>query len=537
GNIVEGTVVSQSEEYLLVNIGLKHEAAIPIKEFNNNIPKAGEIISVLVLRMSGPEGRPLVSWRQARERKNWDVLQEKFQKQEIIDAKIVQKIKGGFIADIGLDAFLPTSQIELRPIHNHDDYLGKTIQVQILEMDKQKGNVLISRRKILEGQKAILRTETIQKIKIGQIITGKVTGITTFGAFIDIGGIEGLLHVSDMDWIKVDNPQKVVKVGQELQVKVIKFDTTTQKVSLSRKELLPHPWEGIEKKFPIGTVIKGKVTSLADFGAFVEIESGIEGLIHVSELSWTERHKKPHGILKVGQVIEAKLIGIEKENEKISLSIRRLGENPWEKASKAHPVGSKLEGEVTHLAAFGAFVRIPEGIEALLKTQDISWTEKIQSPQQKLKVGDKISAVVLEVNAAEEKMSIGLKQLEPDPIRQLKVGQEITGNIVKVLDFGVFVKLPNGLDGLVRMNELTNERSMFDTSRPKTNDEKPQVKEGDLVTAVVSKILKKERKIELSVRKYEKDQERQLLKKYSNTSAGPTLGDALGWQDEPTKKS
>ncbi len=533
GSIVQGTVVGITDTHVLINVGLKQEAALPLREFSGHPPALGTELQLLLIRESGPEGRPLVSWRQARERKNWDVVAQLHQANQPIEAKITQKIKGGFTVDIGLDAFMPASQLDEKQTANPDEWVGKTVRVIILEMDKAKGNVLVSRRRVIEQEKAVKRAATLQTLQVGQVYKGRVTGLTTFGAFIDIGGIEGLLHVSDIAWNRVDNPNKVLKVGDELEVKVLKHDQTSNRISLGRKQLLAHPWEGIEKRFPIGSTIKGKVTGLADFGAFVEIEAGVEGMIHVSELSWTEKVKKPGAVLKTGQQIEAKLIAIDREKEKISLSLKRLGQSPWEKAMAEYPVGSKIEGEITHLTNFGAFVKIPVGVEALLKTQDISWTERVQNPAQVLKVGDKITAMVLEVNPQEEKMSLGLKQLTPDPMRTLKIGQDVTGTIVKVAEFGLIVKLEAGVEALVRNSEIQLERSMFEDKS--SRDREPQqhsYKEGDSVTASVLKIQKKERKIELSIRRYEKSQEKELLKKYSGNGGKLTLGETTGWTDD-----
>jgi small subunit ribosomal protein S1 len=539
GEVVDGTVVGHVDNHVLVNVGLKQEAQVSVKEFGANIPVVGTIIPVLILRMSGPEGRPVVSYRQARERKNWDKIASAHKNNTPLPGKILARIKGGVQVDIGLDAFMPASQIDDKPVSKFEEWIGKTVDVLVLEMDKSKGNVLVSRRKILENEKAVKRVATLQKIEVGQVLEGRVTGLTNFGAFVDVGGVEGLVHVSDLAWQRVDNPKTIVKVGDVFPVKVLKFDTTTQKISLGRKQLMTHPWDGIEKKFPAGTVINGKVTSLAPFGAFVQIEPGVEGLIHMSELSWTDRAKNPKDVLKVGQAVEARIIGIDRANEKISLSLKRTGESPWDGIEKKYPVGSQIDVEVTHLAKFGAFVKIADGIEALLKVHDLSWSEKIQNPSQVLKVGDKIKVAVLEINLKEEKISVGLKQLQADPLKKYKVGQAVTGTVTNVTNFGLFVKLDSGIEGLIRSNETFLRRSIFSDAEPREDrargpqPDQPLFKVGDTVTAAVFKIDKKERKLELSIRQYESREEKELLKKYTGSKQLPTLGTTTGWDALP----
>ncbi len=365
GALVEGTVVSQTETHLVVNIGLKQDALLSLHEFSGAIPKAGSPITVMVVKVHGPEGHPMVSWKQGRELKNWDKILTQFKAHEILEATITKRVKGGVIVDIGLDAFMPASQIDLKPVSKPEDWIGRSVQVQILEMDSTKRNVLVSHRRVLEATRDLQRDETLQALKEGDVFDGIVTGLTNFGAFIDIGGIEGLLHVSDMDWAHVDNPKKVVSVGEKVRVKVLKYDTTTKKISLGRKQLLTHPWDGIETKFPVGTVVSGSVTGIAAFGAFVQLAPGIEGLIHISELSWTDRVKNPKDVLKTGQKVDVKIINLDRANQKLSLSLKRAGENPWEALVKKYPVGSAIEGEVSHITNFGAFIKIPEGMEAL----------------------------------------------------------------------------------------------------------------------------------------------------------------------------
>jgi small subunit ribosomal protein S1 len=528
GEIVSGTVVSQNETHLLVNVGLKQEAAIPLSEFGGHAPAVGEQINVLVLRVSGPEGRPAASWKAARELKYWDVVAQAYDKKEPIQGKITRKVKGGVIVDLGLDAFMPASQIDLKPVGDPTKWLNQTVSVIVLEMDRAKGNVLVSRRRILEQELSVKRSATLSTLQVGQTVHGKVTGLTTFGAFVDIGGIEGLLHITDMAWARVDKPQSVVKVGQELDVKVLKHDTATQRISLGLKQLQAHPWDGIETRIPIGSLVKGSVKSLAPFGVFVEVAPGIEGLIHVSELSWTERVKDPKKVVKVGQEVETKVIAIDREKEKLSLSLKRAGENPWEKAKKEYRAGSTIEAPISHIANFGAFVKLPSGLEALIRNQDLSWTDSSANASKMFKPGDVVKAVVLDVNVQEEKMSLGIKQLSSDPLSTLKIGQNINGTISKVADFGLFVKLEGGFEGFIRANEIQAKGSKFDDAPVVPS---ALYKEGDAVTATVIKVNKKDRKVDLSIRRFERNEERELLKKYSGKHDRMTIGDVTGWND------
>ncbi len=534
GSLVDGIVVSQDVDHFLIDVGLKQEAYLPIREFQHGLPKIGDSLPIVVLTMRGPDGRPLVSHQQAREKKHWDAVHDAFKNHTAVQGKIVKRVKGGVIVDVGIDAFMPTSQIDLKPVFKPEEWIGQSVKVYVLEMNRAKSNVLVSRRQLIEAEREVKKTETLKTIKEGQVVRGRVVSVTNFGAFLDIGGMEGLLHVSDLEWTRVEDPKTVVKVGDELDVQVLKFDTATHKVSLGRKQLLKHPWDGIEERFSIGTIVQGKVTGLASFGAFVQIEPGVEGLIHVSEISWTERVKNLKDVFKIGQEIEAKLIGFDREQEKISLSLKRLGASPWEQAVHIYRPGTEIEGDVTHTAPFGVFVKIPIGIEGLIKAQDLSWTDKAVNPQEAFKPGDKVKAVVLEVNVKDEKMSLGIKQLSKDPLKTLKVGDAVTGKVSKMVDFGVFVQLDSGLEGLVRSQELYNEKSIFSDGKRKGEElpsELPQIKEGDEITATVIKILKKDRKIELSIRKYEREQEKELLRKYSGQQGNPTIGEATGWSD------
>lgn len=540
GSVVDGFVVSQTETHLIVDVGTKQEASVPKAEFNGQIPQNGAKIPVLITRMRGPEGRPLASWKQARERSNWDKIFAAFDGKKTIEGKITRRIKGGVSVDIGLDAFMPASQIDDRPVPEPEAWVGKTVPVRVLEMDRAKGNVLVSRRKVVEAEKEQKKSETLKTLEEGQVLKGRVTGLTKFGAFVDIGGMEGLLHISDIAWTKVDNPKKIFKIGDEVEVKVLKFDRAANRVSLGRKQLLPHPWDGIENRVKVGSIVKGKVAGFASFGAFVEVEPGVEGLIHVTEISWMERFQSPKDALKAGQEIRAKVVSLDRSSEKLSLSLKRLEENPWEKLGKSHPPGTVFEGEVIAVVPFGVFVKTPVGLEALLRNQDLSWTDKPSTASQDLKPGAKIKVVVLDINPAKEKMSVGVRQLSQDPLKLLKVGQAVTGTIVKKGNFGLVVRLVSGVEGILRTNELKRKRSMFDdkTGKPaESEDVLNSYKEGDELTTSIIKIDRKERKVEFSLRRYERDQERQLLKKYSGDSGRPTLGEATGWDDDETRGS
>lgn len=541
GTVVEGTVVSQSEQSLLIDIGLKQEASLAIREFHGALPAVGSKVQVLIIRAGGPDGRPIVSWKQARERANWEKLATAKEQNSTVDGRITRRVKGGVSVDIGLDAFMPASQIDERPVAKPEDWVGKAVRVQILEMDRTKGNVLVSRRKVVEQERAAIRTKTLEGLEVGQTRTGRVVSLTNFGAFVDIGGLEGLLHISDISWSKIDNPKQALKLGDEIDVKILKFARESQRVSLGRKQLLPHPWEGIETRFPVGASATGKVTGFAAFGAFVEVAPGVEGLIHLSELSWTDHVKNPKDLLKLGQEVDTKVIGLDRAQEKMSLSLKRMGgANPWEEAARAFPAGTAVEGEVTGVAPFGVFVRVAPGIEGLIRNQDFSWTGRPGQPSDAFKPGDKIKAAVLNFDVEKEKLSLGVKQLSGDPMRTLRVGQAVTGTVSGVTDFGVFVKLESGIEGLIRMSDLQPRRSTFDATEKRPmgggKSSASEYKQGDKVTAMIVKIDKKDRKIDLSVRRYERDQEKELLKKYSSESGRPTLGEATGWLDSFPEK-
>jgi small subunit ribosomal protein S1 len=522
GTVVQARILGKNADGVLVDIGLKMEGLIPKTEFadfEHQLPfREGETVPVLVRQIEGHDNYHRVSWRAAREMSAWDKLVAAFKSDQPVEATIVKKVKGGYVVDIGVDAFLPGSQLDLRPSHNVDAWLQKKVSVFITEMDRAKANVVVSRRKWLEKERARARETTLASLAENQLVTGTVTSLTNFGAFVDIGGVEGLLHVSDMSWHRTEKPSQVLQVGQTLQVKVLKYDPATHRISLGLKQLQPHPWETIPKRYPVGSTVKGHVTTLTNFGAFVELEPGLEGLLHVSELSWKERITKPQEVLKAGEEVTVKVILVDPAKEKISLSLKRTGVSPWELARTNYPAGSRVRGPVTHLTPFGAFVMLPEGIEGLVHISDMSWAKKAQHPSDVVAVGQEIEMVVMEVKAEAEKIILSMKHTQPDPIGVIRVGQIVTGRVVRAGEGGLTLELTSGVEAHIRPSELSEDaegRVMI-----------PAI--GEEVTAKVTRCDPRERRVELSIRRQERDEERHLLKRYGGQNQQPlTLGDVL----------
>jgi small subunit ribosomal protein S1 len=498
------------------------EGLIPKSEFpdfENNLPfKEGEMVPVLIRQIEGHDNYHRISWRSAREMSAWDRLYAAFQSGQPVEATIAKKVKGGYVADIGVDAFLPGSQLDLRPSHNVDAWLQKKVSVLITEMDRSKSNVVVSRRKLLEKERARHREATLANLKEGQVLSSTVTSITSFGAFADIGGVEGLLHVSDMSWHRSEKPAACVKVGQVLDLKVLKYDPATHRISLGLKQLQPHPWASVPTKYPVGSTVKGRVTTMTNFGAFVEIEPGVEGLIHISEMSWKERVTKPQDVLKGGQEVTVKVILVDPAKEKLSLSLKRMGASPWELARTQNPPGTRVKGPVTHLTPFGAFVMLPEGIEGLVHISDMSWGKKIQHPSEIVAVGQELEVVVMEVKVDAEKIVLSLKNLQPDPLSTIKVGQSVTGRVVRSGESGLALELTSGIEAYIRQSELS-EDALGRVQIPAVGDE---------VSAKVIRLDPRERRVDLSVRKHDREEERQMLKRYAGQNQRPlTLGDVL----------
>ncbi len=534
GTVVQARVLGKNADGVLVDIGLKMEGLIPKAEFpqfETVLPfKEGETISVLIRQIEGHDNYHRVSWRSAREMSSWDKLFAAFQSQQPIDATITKKVKGGYVVDVGCDAFLPGSQLDLRPSHDVDSWITKKVSVIITEMDRAKSNVVVSRRKLLEKDRARSRETTLSGLTEGQTVTGTVTNITNFGAFVDIGGVEGLLHVSDMSWNRAEKPAACVKVGQSLELKVLKYDASTHRISLGLKQLKPHPWANVPARFAIGSVVKGRVTTMTNFGAFVELEPGVEGLIHVSELSWKDRVTKPQDVLKNGQEVSAKVILVDPAKEKLSLSIKRLGESPWQRIKANNSIGSRIKGPVTHLTPFGAFVMLPEGIEGLVHISDMAWGKKIQHPSEVVTVGQEIEVVLMDVKVDAEKIVLSLKHLQPDPMSTVKIGQTVTGRVVRSGESGITLELPSGIEAHIRQSELS-EDGLGRVQVPAAGEE---------VTAKIVRVDAHDRRVELSVRKHDREEERHLLKRYGGQNQQPlTLGDVLTEaepEEEPTQE-
>ncbi len=519
GEIVIGTVVEVNNTSVAIDVGLKSEGLISILEFRDNKVKVGDKLSVLIELIEGPEGHPIVSYRKAQRIKNWTRFAEVYKNSEVIEGKVIKKVKGGFIVDIGETAFLPISQTSLRRDERNGTLVDQVVKVKIIEIDRRKHNIVVSQRRYTDEQNQKKREEVFSKISENSVVKGVVSGITSFGAFIDLGGVEGLLHISDIAWGRIEKVEDVLKIGQELEVKVTRIDQSNDKISLSLKNLTPHPWENIATKYPVGKAINGKVTSLLPFGAFVELEPGVEGLLHISEISWTEKIKHPQDILKLGEPVEVKVIDIIPEKEKISLSLKRIGINPWEEIKEKYPSGTKVKGVVTNLVPFGAFVKLTEGIEGLIHISDFSWTKKIRHPQEVLDIDEEVTAVVLEVNTEQEKIVLGLKQLAENPYTKYEVGKTVEGKVKKITDFAVFVELETDIEGIIKLSDLAIQ---------KVKDAKEVINEGQWIKAKVLRADMEEHKIMLSIRKYEKERESEEIQKYLNREEEKvTLGDIV----------
>ena len=494
-SIVKGIILDIKPQVVLVDIGYKSEGAIPVSEFEDEDIQIGDEIEVLLQRLENDEGMVVLSKEKAAHKQNWDKIVKVFHDGGLVKGKVKGVVKGGLTVNVGVEAFLPGSQIDIIPPKDLNEYVGNVYEFKIVKVNDERKNVVLSRREVIEAERAEQRQRFLETVKIGDKVEGAVKNITDFGVFVDLNGMDGLLHITDMSWGRVNHPTEVVAIGQKVNVVILDVNREKERVSLGMKQLLSNPWEQIEAQFPIGKRVKGKVSKLVAYGAFVELAEGVEGLVHVSELSWVKRIARPSDVLTIGQELDAVVLGINKEEQKISLGVRQLDGNPWDEIDARFPIGMKIKGKVRNLTAYGAFVEMEEGIDGMVHVSDLSWTRKVNHPSEMLKKGDEVEATVLEIDKANQRISLGMKQLENDPWSDIDekfhVGDLVKGTVAKIASFGAFIQLQDDIDGLVHISQLSEDH---------VNRVKDVLKVGQEVEARVIKVDKVERRIGLSVK-------------------------------------
>ncbi len=496
GMIVPGKILEVRSNEVLVDIGYKSEGAISRSEFEEPDSLAvGDQVEVLIEALEDEDGMVVLSKDKAEQKKNWDRIVNICQEGGKVEGKVKAKVKGGLIVNIGVDAFLPGSQIDVTPPRNLDEFVGNTYEFKVVKINTDRKNIVLSRRELIEEERSEKRRELLAGMKTGELITGSVKNLTDFGAFIDLDGLDGLLHVTDMSWGRINHPSEMLKVGDEVEVMILEVDRDKERVSLGLKQKTHNPWDEVMVKYPVSSRVKGKVVSVVPYGAFIELEEGVEGMVHVSELSWTKRIARASDVLKVGDEVEAVILEIRKDEQKISLGIRQTEENPWSLVPHKYPVGTRVSGKVRNLTNYGAFVEIEEGIDGMVHVSDLSWTRKVTNPSEILKKGQKVDAVVLEVDAHNQRISLGVKQVDDDPWADIesryKVGDVVNGKVSKIASFGAFIELTDNLEGLVHISQISEQR---------IDKIKDALKVGDDVSARVIKIDMAERRIGLSIK-------------------------------------
>jgi len=504
GEITKGTVVSVFKDFVVVDIGYKSEGQVALNEFSSVggqvAVKPGDVIDVLVESRENEAGMVLLSKEKADKMRIWDEISAACERDELVEGVIIGRVKGGLAVDIGVKAFLPGSQVDLRPIRNLDKLIGEKFKFKVIKFNKKRGNIVLSRRALLEKEREELKKGTLEKLREGVVLPGVVKNLTDYGAFIDLGGIDGLLHITDMSWGRIQHPSEMLNVGDEIRVVVLKFDPAAERVSLGLKQIQEDPWAVAEERFPVGTRVKGKVVSITDYGAFIELYPGVEGLVHISEMSWTKRVKHPSKIIAQGDAVEALVLDVDTKNKRISLGMKQIEANPWTVLEDKYPIGSVIRGQVKNVTDFGIFVGVEEGIDGLVHISDMSWTKHVKHPTDIFKKGDEVEAVVLNIDVENERFSLGIKQLHQDPwstlTERFPVGSRATGKVTKTTDFGAFVEIEAGIEGLVHVSEMKDERV-----------EKPSdvVKEGDEVVVKIIDIDPNERKVSLSMKQAARD--------------------------------
>ena len=526
GEVVRGRVLAVRDDAVLVDVGAKSEGRIPIEEFRDEDGvvdiKVGDIVDVFVVDPENEDGQCILSKREADKQRMWEEIETRVEADETVRGRIISRVKGGLQVDIGVKAFLPGSQVELRPTRNLDKFIGLEFDFKIIKFNKKRGNIVLSRRALLEHERQFLKAKTLEKLEEGAVMRGVVKNITEYGAFVDLGGIDGLLHITDMSWGRVSHPEEVLRLGDEVTVKVLKFNSDTERVSLGIKQLLPDPWAGAEQRYPANCHVMGRVVSLIDYGAFVELEEGIEGLIHISEMSWTQRVKHPSKVVQKGDIVNCVVLKIDEDGKKISLGIKQLEPNPWHLIAERYERGTRIVGKIRNITDFGIFIGIEDGIDGLVHISDMSWTQKIKHPSEIYKKGDEVEAVVTHIDVENERFSLSIKDLTENPWETLPnrmpPGHVTIARITKIEPFGAFAEIEEGIEGLIHISEMANERI-----------ENPEdvVKIGDQVKVEVISVDPKEQKIALSIRSYQQRAERGTLREYSDDSATATLGDVF----------
>ena len=496
GMIVKGKILEVRPNDVLVDIGYKSEGVIPRYEFDNaDDLKPGDEVEVLLEKIEDDNGMVVLSHDKAEQKKNWDRIVSICSEGGLIEGKIRAKVKGGLTVNIGVEAFLPASQIDVIPPRNLDEYIGKTFKFKVVKINQERKNIVLSRRELIEQEREDKRKKLFSEMQVGQIRIGVVKNLTDFGAFIDLDGLDGLLHITDMSWGRINHPSELLRVGDKIEVMILEVDREKERVSLGLKQKNRNPWDDIALKYPVGSKVHGKVVSVVPYGAFVQIEDGVEGMVHVSELSWTKRVARASDVLKPGEEIDAMVLEIKRDEQKISLGIRQLEANPWSYVPKKYPPGTRISGKVRNLTNFGAFVEVEEGIDGMIHVSDMSWTRKVNNPAEILKKGQKVDAVVLEVDAANQRMSLGIKQLDPDPWKSIeqryKMGDLVKGKVVKLTNFGAFVELEDKIEGLVHISQISEQH---------IEKIKDALKVGDEVVARIIKIDPQERRLGLSIK-------------------------------------
>ncbi|MFC5049750.1 30S ribosomal protein S1 [Rubritalea spongiae] len=510
GTIVNGTIIDIRPQVVLVDIGYKSEGAIPSAEFEDEEIEVGDGVEVLLMKLEDDNGMVVLSKEKAAHKQNWEKIVKVYEDGGLVKGKVKSVVKGGLMVNVGVEAFLPGSQVDIIPPKDLSEYVGKIFEFKIVKVNDERKNIVLSRREVIEAERAEMRQQFLQTVTIGDKVEGLVKNITDFGAFVDLQGMDGLLHITDMSWGRISHPSEMLHIGQSLEVQILDVDREKERVSLGIKQMQDNPWADIEAKYPISQNVKGKVTKLLPYGAFIELERGVEGLVHVSELSWVKRITRPSDVLEIGQEIEAVVLGISIEEQKISLGVRQLDENPWDAIEARYPIGQRITGAVRNLTTYGAFVGLEEGIDGMIHVSDLSWTRKINHPSEVLKKGDEVEAVVLSIDKENQRVSLGVKQAENDPWSDIddkfKVGDLVKGQVAKIASFGAFVNLQDDIDGLIHISQLSEDH---------VERVKDVLKVGDDVEARVIKVDKVERRIGLSIKAVEYSEDE--LKKESQS--------------------